>query len=98
MKGLKRRRRYDNICVLDLLYADDTGFVSHSEVDLHTILDRFAAAPVSVGLSTNVRKTEVLHQPAPGILYTASTVTDRRSCEVVYNNYYYYIMVKNESV
>ena len=77
----KRRRRYDNcvaVCVRDLLYADDTGFVSHSQVDLQTILDRFTAASASFGLSISVRKTEVLHQPTTGTPYTAPT-----SCSVV---------------
>ena len=32
------------------IYADDTGFVSHSEVDVQTILDRFAAASASFGI------------------------------------------------
>ena len=58
----KRRRRYH------------TGFVSHFEVDLQTILDRFAAASAYFGLSIHFRKTEVLHQPAPGTSYTALTI------------------------
>ena len=36
-----RLKDEDELC---FLYFDDTGFVSHSEVDLQTILDRFAAA------------------------------------------------------
>ena len=44
------------------LCADDTGFLSHSAVDLQTILDMFAAASTSIGLSINVRKTVVLQQ------------------------------------
>ena len=41
---LKAKKKVRQLCVRDLLYADDTGFVSHSEVDLQTILDRLAAA------------------------------------------------------
>ena len=39
-----------------------------------TILDGFAAASAYVGLSINVRKTEVLHQPASGTPYLAPTI------------------------
>ena len=47
---LKAKTKVGQLCVRDLLYADDTGFVSHSEVDLQTILDRFPAASASFGL------------------------------------------------
>ena len=45
---LNAKTKVRQLCVWDLLYADDTDFVSHSEVDLQTILyDRFAAASAS---------------------------------------------------
>ena len=72
----KLRRRYDN-CVLGTFYIltmQALHHQSHSEVDLQTILDRFAAASASFGLSINVRKTDVLHQPAPGTPYTSPTI------------------------
>ena len=48
---------------------DDTGFVSHFEVDLQTILDRFVAASASLSMLI-----EVFHQPVPGTPYTAPTI------------------------
>ena len=71
---LKAKTKVQQLCVRGLLYADYTGFVSYSEVDLQTILDRFTAVSASFGLSVNVRKTDVLHQPAPGTPYTAPTI------------------------
>ena len=62
------------LCARDLSNADDTCFVSPSDVDLQTMLDRFAAAFASFGHSINVKKTDVLHQPAPGTPYTAPTI------------------------
>ena len=59
---LKAKTNVRQLCVRDLLYADDTGFVSHSKVDLQTILDRFAVASASFGLFIDVRKTEVLYR------------------------------------
>ena len=71
---LKAKKKVPQMCVRDLVYTDDTGFVSHSEVDLQTILDTLAAASASFGLPINVRKIEVLHRPAPGTPYTAPTI------------------------
>ena len=71
---LKVNTKVQQLCVRDLLYTDETGFMSHFEVDLQTILDRFAAASASFGLSINVRITEVLHQHTPGTPYTAPTI------------------------
>ena len=48
---LKVKTKVRQLFVRGLLYADDTGFVSHSEVDLQTILDGFATAFASFGLS-----------------------------------------------
>ena len=54
------------VCVQELLYADDSALVAQSHEDLQAILDRFVAAAVSFGLTINISKTEVLYQPAPG--------------------------------
>ena len=74
MSRLKAKTKVRRLCVQDLLYADDIGFRSHSKVDLQMILDRFATVSASFGLSINVRKTEILHQPAPGTPYTAPVI------------------------
>ena len=66
------------LCVQDLLYADDTGFVSHSEVDLQMILDRFSAASASFGLAIKVRKLRSCINPLPG-----HRTQHRRSCSMV---------------
>ena len=71
---LKAKTKVRQLCVQDLLYAYETGFVSHSEVDLQTILDRFTTASASFAFSINVGKTEVLHQSAPGTPYTAPMI------------------------
>ena len=68
MSRLKSKTKVRQLCFRDVLYADDKRFVSHSEVDLQTMLDRFVAASASFG---NVKKNGVLHQPAPGTPYTA---------------------------
>ena len=73
MFRLKAKTKVRQLCVRDRLYADDTGFVSHSEVDLQTILDRFAAASASFGLSI-----KSCINPLPG-----HRTQHRRSCSMV---------------
>ena len=51
---LKAKTKVRQLGVRDLLYADDTGFVSHSKFDPQTILDRFAATSASFGLSLSM--------------------------------------------
>ena len=55
------------MCAKELLYADDSAFVAHSENELQEMLTDFNAAANSPGLSINVRKTEVMLQHAPNI-------------------------------
>ncbi|KAI0225802.1 hypothetical protein LSAT2_023434 [Lamellibrachia satsuma] len=55
--------------------ADDTVFMSHSEVALQTIHDRFAAASAYFGISINVRKTEPLNVAAT-FKYLGNTIAN----------------------
>ena len=69
---LKAKTKVCQIRVRDLLYADDTGLVSHTISDLQRMLDMFAAG--SAGLSNNIGKTEVLYQAAHGMQYDELTI------------------------
>ena len=54
MSRLKAKTKVRQLCVRDLLYADDPGFVSHCEVDLQTILDRFDNEKTADDFNTNI--------------------------------------------
>ena len=75
---LKAKTKVRQLSVRDLLHADDTGFVSHSEVVLQKILDRFAAAFASFELSISVRGLRYCIKPLPG-----HRIQHRRSCSMV---------------
>jgi len=47
------------------LFADDTAFVAYIESATQRITSRFAEAAQLFGLEVSLKKTEVLHQPAP---------------------------------
>ncbi len=51
--------------ILDLLFADDAALVAHTEQALQRLTSCFADACRLFGLEVSLKKTEVLHQPAP---------------------------------
>ena len=63
---LRAKTKCREICVRELLYADNSALVAQSLEDLQTILDRFVDASDAFGLTINIRKTEFLYQPASG--------------------------------
>ena len=54
----------------ELLYADDTFFVAHSESDLQLIMDRFSTACDAFALTISIKNTKVMFTPPPGGLYS----------------------------
>ena len=55
------------ILVRELMFADDTAFVAHSHDDAQEIVSRFAKSAQAFGLRINIKKTEMLYQPVPGL-------------------------------
>ena len=53
--------------VRDLLFADDCALCAETESKMQNLMDCFSEACDNFGLTINTKKTEVLHQPAPGI-------------------------------
>ena len=53
--------------IIDLQYADDCAIHARCAEELQTSLNLFTEAYQSLGLSINIRKTNVIHQLTPGI-------------------------------
>ena len=51
--------------IRDLLYADDAALVSHSEDGLQRLLDRLSNSCDQFGLTTSLKKTQVMGQATP---------------------------------
>ena len=49
----------------DLIFADDAALVAHTERALQHLTSCFAAAAQLFGHEVSLKKTEVIHQPAP---------------------------------
>ena len=66
LRRLKAHTKVREALVRDFLFADDCAMAAHSEEDLQCLADCFSAAAKAFGLTISIKKTEVLHQPAPG--------------------------------
>jgi len=61
--------------IREFLFADDCALNAGSEADLQRSVDKFSSSCTSFGLTINTKKTEVLHQPAPGKPYAEPNIT-----------------------
>ena len=52
--------------VRDFLFANDRALNAGSEADMQPSVDKFSDAYNDFGLTISIKKTEVMHQPAPG--------------------------------
>ena len=51
----------------DLLFADDCALLAYSADDMQEIVNSFTKAAISFGLQINIKKTECMFQPIPGM-------------------------------
>lgn len=61
--------------IRDLLFADDAALVAHTERALQRLTTCFAEATQLFGLEVSLKKTVVLHQPAPREEYRPPHIT-----------------------
>ena len=61
--------------IRDFLLADDCARNAGSKVDMQHSVGNFPDARNKFGFTTGTKKTEVLHQPAPGKSYAEPNVT-----------------------
>ena len=65
LSRLKASSKTRELCVRELLYADNSALVATNHQDIQEIMDGFSAAATLFGLKINVSKTELLYQPPP---------------------------------
>ena len=76
--NLRRRQAKPNVMTditRDFLFAGTCAPTAGSEADLRRGVDKFSTAGTNFGLTISKKKTEVLHQPAPGTPYVEPNVT-----------------------
>ena len=75
LRRLKAHTKTFEVSIRELLFADDAALVAHSETALQHLTSCFAQAAQLFGLVVSLKKTEVLHQPAPGTVYNSPHIT-----------------------
>ena len=58
----------------ELLYADDCDIVTHSEAEMQRFMDRFSYACKAFGFEISLKKTVLMHDPAPGQPYVEPSI------------------------
>ena len=75
LRRLQAKTKVMTDIIRDLLFADDCALNAVSEADMQRSVNLFSSACTNFGLSINTKKTEVLHQPAPGRPYVEPNIT-----------------------
>ena len=76
---LRASTKTKEICVRELLYADDSAFVATDSIVTQVIADRFSCAARHFGMEINVPRTELLYQPPPNKPPTYNDIILNRS-------------------
>ncbi|XP_076031048.1 uncharacterized protein LOC143019264 [Oratosquilla oratoria] len=62
---LKSKTKTSSCSLIEFQYADDNSIAALSEEDLQRIMNAFNKAYISLGLTINSKKTQILYQPSP---------------------------------
>lgn len=66
---LRAHKKTQERLIRNLLFADDAALIAHTERALQRITSCFADGSQLFGLEVSLKRTEVLHQPAPQVEY-----------------------------
>ena len=80
LRRLKAKTKVKTDTINDFLFADDCALNSISVDDMQQNVDKFAEACTNFGLTISIKKTEVMHQPAPGKTYIEPSITINGQC------------------
>ena len=75
LRRLQAKSKVQTDVVDKLLYADDLAENAKSEEKMQGTVDRMSKACDNFQLTISTKKTEVVHQPAPGKPYSEPTIT-----------------------
>ena len=75
LRRLQSKTKVSTDNINDFLFADDCALNAATEADMQRSVDKFSEACNNFGLTISTKKTEVLHQPAPGKPYVEPNIT-----------------------
>jgi len=74
LRRLQAKTKVKRDTINEFLFADDCALNSTSADIMQQNVDKFSEACTDFGLTISIKKTEVLHQPAPGKPYTEPNI------------------------
>ena len=74
-RRLKAKTKVNEDTARDFLFADDCALNASTQSEMQESVDHFAEACDNFGLTISTKKTEVMHQQAPGLPYTEPAIT-----------------------
>ena len=74
IRRLQAKTKVSETTINDFLFADDCALNTTSETSMQRTVNQFASACENFGLTISTKKTEVLHQPAPGTPYAEPNI------------------------
>ena len=80
LRRLKAKTKVKTDTINDFLFADDCALNSISVDDMQQNVDKFAETCTNFGLTISIKKTEVMHQPAPGKTYIEPSIIINGQC------------------
>ena len=75
LRRLQAKTKVQEDIARDFLFADDCALNAGTEPDIQGSVDQFSKACDDFGLTISIKKTEVLHQPAPATPYVEPNIT-----------------------
>ena len=75
LRRLQAKTKVKTDIIRDFLFADDCALNAGSEADMQRSVDKFSIACTNFSLTISKKKTEILHQPAPGKPYVEPNIT-----------------------
>lgn len=63
--------------IRDFMFANDCALNAGSEADIQLCIDKFSTTCRNFGLIVSAKKSEVLHQPAPGKQHVEPDITGK---------------------
>jgi len=68
LRRLQAKTKVLNALIRDVLLTDDCALAAHTLADVQLLTDCFSGAAKRLVLTMSIKKTEVMHQPKPGLL------------------------------
>ena len=75
LRRLQAKTKVKSDTINDFLFADDAALNATSEANMQHSVDKFSDACDNFGLTISTKKTEVMHQPAPGRPYVEPNIS-----------------------